>query len=80
MIQPTLINLHPNEYSQGFYYFALAVKLVTCNENVKVDANVNVDLIEKKLIQVNGGIMINVDVNVKNVMYVKKIMLGFSYM
>ena len=80
MIQPTLINLHPNEYSQGFHYFAFAVKLVRCNENVKVDAKVNVDLIEKNLIQVNGGIMINVDVNVKSVMYVKKIMLGFSYM
>ena len=29
---------------------------------------------EKKVIQINGGIMINVDVNVKNVMYMKKIM------
>ena len=26
--------------------------------------------------QINGGIMINVDVSVKNVMYVKKIMFG----
>ena len=30
----------------------------------------------KNVIQMNGGIMINVDVNVKNVMYVKKIMFG----
>ena len=31
---------------------------------------------EKIVIQINGGIMINVDVSVKNVMYVKKIMFG----
>ena len=39
-------------------------------------ANVNVDLMEGNVIQINGGITINVDVNVKNVIYVKKIMLG----
>ena len=39
-------------------------------------ANVNVDLIEKKLIQINGGITINVDVSVKNFMYAKKITFG----
>ena len=38
-------------------------------------ANVNVDLIEKNVIQIIDGIKINVDVNVKN-MYVKKIILG----
>ena len=27
MIQPTLINLCPNEYSQGFYYYPFAIKL-----------------------------------------------------
>ena len=26
-IQPTLIDLHPNEYSQEFHYYPLAVKL-----------------------------------------------------
>ena len=31
---------------------------------------------EEIVIQINGGIMINVDVSVKNVMYVKNIMLG----
>ena len=36
-------------------------------------ANLNVDLIEQYVIQINGGIMTNVDVSVKNVMYVKKI-------
>ena len=31
---------------------------------------------EESVIQINGGITINVDVSVKNVMYVKKIMFG----
>ena len=31
---------------------------------------------EENVIQVNGGIMINFDVSVKNVMYVEKIMFG----
>ena len=31
---------------------------------------------EENVSQINGGIMINVDVIVKNVMYVKKIMFG----
>ena len=30
MIQPTLINLHPNEYSQKFHYYSFAVKLDRC--------------------------------------------------
>ena len=30
MIQPTLINLHPNEYSQEFYYHPFSVKLDRC--------------------------------------------------
>ena len=29
-IQPTLTNLHPNEYSQEFYYYSLPVKLDRC--------------------------------------------------
>ena len=31
---------------------------------------------EENVIQINGGIMINVNVSVKNIMYVKKIMFG----
>ena len=27
MTQPSLINLHPNEYSQEFYYYPFSVKL-----------------------------------------------------
>ena len=36
-------------------------------------ANVKVNLMEKNVIQINGGITINVDVSVKNIIYVKKI-------
>ena len=34
MIEPTLINLHPNEYSQEFHYYPFAVKLDRCVEIV----------------------------------------------
>ena len=30
MVQPTLINLHPNEYSQKFHYYPFVVKLDRC--------------------------------------------------
>ena len=30
MVQPTLINLHPSEYSQEFQYYPFAVKLNRC--------------------------------------------------
>ena len=30
MIQPTLINLHPNEYSQEIHYYPFVVKLDWC--------------------------------------------------
>ena len=33
MIQPTLINLNPNEYSQEFHYYPFAVKLDRCVGN-----------------------------------------------
>ena len=38
--------------------------------------NINVDLMEENLHEINDGIMINVDVNVKNLIYLKKIMFG----
>ena len=38
--------------------------------------NVNVDLMERNVIEINGGIMINADVSVNKIMYVKKIMFG----
>ena len=38
--------------------------------------SVNVDLIEQNVSQINYGIMISVNVSVKNIMYVKKVMFG----
>ena len=42
--------------------------------------NVNVDLIEKNVIQINGRTTINVDVSVKKFMYVKRLCLESCYM
>ena len=39
-------------------------------------ANVNVNLMNENVIQINAGTMINVDVSVKSVMYVKKTIFG----
>ena len=33
MTQPTLINLHPNEYSQESHYYPFAVKVDRCVES-----------------------------------------------
>ena len=105
MIQPTFINLHPNECSQELHYYLFAVKLDRCIEscNTLNDLSSNIFVpnkteelnlnffnmpnykctkktcqykfifYRKKVIRINGGITINVDVNAKNVMYVKKI-------
>ena len=104
MIQPTLINLHPNKHNQEFHYFAVKLDgcVGSCNAvndlsnkvfvpNITEDLNPSIlnMIIEinewktltkhisreckcrfdrKNVIQINGGIMINVNVNVKNVM------------
>ena len=39
----------------------------------KHHANVNVSLMKENVLEINGGITINVDVTVKNIIYVKKI-------
>ena len=39
-------------------------------------ANVNVNLKGKTVVQINGGITINIDVSIKNVMYMKNIIFG----
>ena len=41
-----------------------------------ISCNLNVNLIEKSVIQINGGITTNVDVSVKSIIYVKKIVFG----
>ena len=113
MIQATLINLHPNKYSQQFHYYLFLAKLDRCVEssntindlsnkvcipNKTEDLNPSVfNLItginesktlnkhisckckckfDENVTQINGGITTNVDVSVKNIIFVKKIMLG----
>ena len=41
-----------------------------------IHVNRNVDLMKEYVTQINDGKTINVDGNVKNIMYVKKIMFG----
>ena len=36
MTQPTLINLHPNEYSQEFDFYPFAVKLDRCVKSCNI--------------------------------------------
>ena len=38
--------------------------------------NVNVNLMEENVIRINGGIAINTDVSVKNIIHVRKIIFG----
>ena len=38
--------------------------------------NVNVKFTEQNVSQINGAIMMNIDVSVKNMIYMKKIMFG----
>ena len=109
-IQPTIINLHSNKYSQECRYYPFLVRLNGCvgscntiNDlsnkahvpNKTKDLNLNVfnmitGINEPKTLTKhisckckckydgtkcnsnNGGIMINVDVNVKNIIYAKK--------
>ena len=35
-IQPTLINLHPNEYSQELHYYPFVVKLDKCAQSCNI--------------------------------------------
>ena len=42
MIQPSLISLHPNEYSQGFHYYPFAVKLDRCAESCNTLNNLSI--------------------------------------
>ena len=51
-IKPTLINLHPNEYSQKFNYYPFAVKL---GRNAESCNNLN-DLYNKVCVQIKQKI------------------------
>ena len=47
--------------------------LIKCVFQIKL-GNVNIDFMEENVIQINCGITINIDVSVKQVMHLKKIM------
>ena len=100
-IQPTLINLHPNEYSHEFDHYPFATKLDRCvgswntlndsynrvcvpnktlnprvinmitgiNESITLTKQISCEFKcrfdGKNVIQINGGITINVDVSLK---------------
>ena len=40
-IQPTLINLHPNEYSQELHYYPFAVEIDRCIESCNTPNNLS---------------------------------------
>ena len=46
------------------------------NEQSIYHANVDVNLMEEKVIQINAGIKINAVMSVKHIIYVKKIIFG----
>ena len=43
-----------------------------------ISTNANVNFMEENIIQINGGIKMNIDVSVKNVMFVKETMFGIQ--
>ena len=45
-----------------------------------ISTNVNVNLMKQNVSEINGRITINVDVSVKNIIYVKRLCLESSYM
>ena len=112
IIQPTLIDLHPNEYSQEFHYYPFTVKLDRCVGNCNTLNHLsNKVCVPNKIEDLNLSVLNMItginesktlakhisckckcrfdgrkcnsdqwwnknDVSVKNVMYVKKIMIG----
>ena len=66
-IQPTHINSNAREYSQGIHYYPFTVKLDRCFGSCNTLNNLSNKVC---------GIMINVDMSIKNIIYVKKITFG----
>ena len=64
------INLSVFNMIRGINESKTLTKDIPCECKCKFD--------EKNVIQINGGITINVDVSVKNIIYVKKIMFGIQ--
>ena len=62
----------PNKTEDLNIHFLIWLQENLNNLNI-YHANVNVNLIEEDVIQMKNGIKVNVDANVKNIIYVKKI-------
>ena len=84
VIQPTLINLYPNEYSQEFHYYPFMVKLNRCAGSCNSLKDLNLSLINHLPYSFKcafDGRKCNSDQwwnnnKCKNVMYVEKIIFG----
>ena len=74
MIRPTLINLHPNEYSQEFNYYPFVVKLERCigSYNTLHDLS-NKVCVPNKTEDLNLGVL-NVITGINELKHVKKTM------
>ena len=74
MIRPTLINLHPNEYSQEFHYYPFIVKLERCigSYNTLHDLS-NKVCVPNKTEDLNLGVL-NVITGINELKHVKKTM------
>ena len=74
MIRPTLINLHPNEYSQEFHYYPFVVKLERCigSYNTLHDLS-NKVCVPNKTEDLNLGVL-NVITGINELKHVKKTM------
>ena len=72
MIRPTLINLHPNEYSQESHYYPFVVKLERCigSYNTLHDLS-NKVCVPNKTEDLNLGVL-NVITGINELKHVKK--------
>ena len=62
MTQPTIINLHPNEYTQGLRYYSFAVSLDRCARG----SNAFSDLSNKVCVP-NKTEDLNIHIKIKNI-------------
>ena len=67
-IKQKILNIHVFNMIPGKNESNILTKDISCECSCRFD--------EKNVIQINGGTSVNVDVSIKNVVYLKKIILG----
>ena len=67
-IKQKILNIHVFNMIPGKNESNILTKDISCECTCRFD--------EKNVIQINGGTSVNVDVSIKNVVYLKKIILG----